>query len=65
MRKLAKEILGTHDSYIDALQSAITVWNNAKTGRDKRDYMVAIGEIGREIHGQNLALDIANMKVDY
>jgi len=64
MKKLAKELLKNNDSYIDALQKAIDGWKEAKSISEKRDYMLAIGEIGNEIHRQNKSLDIANMDVE-
>jgi len=64
MKKLAKELLKNNDSYIDALQEAIDNWKKASSIKEKRDYMLAIGEIGNEIHRQNKSLDIANMDVE-
>jgi predicted patatin/cPLA2 family phospholipase len=60
--KLSKQLLNKHDSYIEALQEALTEWNNTQTEEGKRDYMLAIGEIGNEIYKQNKILDIAHMK---
>lgn len=64
MRKLATELLKKNDCYIDALQEAIDNWKKASSTKGKRDYMLAIGEIGNEIHRQNKSLDIANMDVE-
>lgn len=54
--KLSKELLKKHDSYIDALQEAITEWKNASNMESKKQYIIAIGEIGNEIHKQNKAI---------
>lgn len=64
MRKIATDLLEKHGSYIDALQEAIDQWRKATSMKDKRDYMLAIGELGKEIHHQNKTLDIAHMDVE-
>lgn len=61
MRKTAKRLLQEHDSYIDAMKAAIGLWERAGNEAEKVDYMIAIGEIGREIHRMNARLNIAHM----
>ena len=56
MKKLSKEILNKNITYIDALQEAITEWKNASTIEAKRDYIIAIGEIGNQLHKRNKAI---------
>ena len=56
MKKNTIEILKKHDSYIDALQEAITEWKKASTIETKKDYIIAIGEIGNELHNRNKAI---------
>jgi Tat protein secretion system quality control protein TatD with DNase activity len=58
MNKTALEILGRHDSYVDALKEAIDRWEKAQDIMEKRDYIAAIGEIGHDIHSMNKTLDI-------
>lgn len=65
MRKTAKRLLQEHDSYIDALKAAIDRWERADIEAEKVDYMLAIGEIGREIHRMNNRLDIAHMDTSW
>jgi len=65
MTKLSKQLLRENDSYIVALKKAITEWENPKgTMKEKRDYILAIGEIGNEIYKQNKALGIRYMEVE-
>jgi len=61
MNKFSKKILNKHDSYIDALKDAITKWETCESTREKRDYIISIGEIGREIARMNKALNIAGL----
>ena len=58
MKKTSKELLAKHDSYIDALKDAISRWESADTEHDCVDYMVAVGEIGAEIHRMNKTLGL-------
>lgn len=58
MNKTALEILGRHDSYVDALKEAIDRWEKAQDITEKRDYIVAIGEMGHDIRSMNKTLDI-------
>lgn len=58
MNKTALEILGRHDSYVDALKEAIDRWEKAQDIMEKRDYIAAIGEIGHDIYRMNKTLDI-------
>lgn len=58
MKKITKELLAKHDSYIDALKDAISHWESADAEHDRVDYMVAIGEVGAEIHRMNKALSL-------
>lgn len=53
MKKNTMELLKKHNSYIDALQEAITEWKNALNMEDKKNYIIMIGEIGNEIHKTN------------
>lgn len=65
MTKLSKQLLRENNSYIVALKKAITEWENPMgTMKEKRDYILAIGEIGNEIYKQNKALDIRYMEVE-
>ena len=51
----AKKLLLQHDSYIDALKVAIEMWEKADTFESKKDFMRAIGDIGKEIDSVNKA----------
>lgn len=61
MRKIAARLLEENDSYIEALSKAIEKWNMATSMKEKRDYIVAIGEIGNAIHRQNVLSKISQM----
>jgi len=65
MRKAAKRLLQEHDSYIDAMKAAITAWEQAKNEAEKVEYMLAIGEIGAEIHRMNRRLGIAHIDTSW
>ena len=65
MRKTAKRLIQEHDSYIDALKAAIDLWEHASNEAEKVDYMLSIGEIGREIHRINNSLDIAHLDTSW
>jgi len=64
MLKLSKQLLNESGSYVEALQKAINGWNNpTATMKDKKDYILVIGEIGNAIHKQNKSFDIKNMDI--
>ena len=58
MKTLTKQLLNKNDSYIDALQESINIWKSAIDFEIKQNSIVAIGEIGNEIHKQNKLLKI-------
>lgn len=58
MKILAKQLLEENDSYIEALKIAIQGWENADDLEFKREYMVAIGEIGKEVDNMNKTLGL-------
>lgn len=65
MTGTAKKLLGSNNSYIDALKAAIDRWEHAKDEAGKKEYILAIGEIGAEIHRMNKRLDIAHMDTSW
>ena len=58
MKKTASELLRKHASYVDALKEAIDRWEKSNDTDEKRDLLVAIGEIGAEIHHMNRHLKL-------
>ena len=58
MNKTAVELLRTNASYIDALIVAIARWEKSNDTDEKRDLLVAIGEIGVDVHNRNRQLGI-------
>lgn len=58
MKQTAMKILRKHASYIDALKEAIDCWEHSNDMEEKRDLMIAIGEICAEIHLTNRKLGL-------
>lgn len=58
MNKTAVELLRTNASYIDALKEAIARWEKSNDTDEKRDLLVAIGEIGVDVHNCNRQLGV-------
>ena len=63
MNKLSKDLLNKNDNYIEALQEAINIWKNAIEFENKQNLIIAIGEIGNEIHKQNKLLKINKRRI--
>jgi hypothetical protein len=58
MKKLAAELVKKHGGYIEALREAIEMWDKATDLKEKRKYILVIGEIGKDIHRLNMTLRV-------